>query len=62
MSLQNQVAQGKKIAQAFGHLFAFDQQKSRVKPKMGKWLAGECLRLRDFVFVMRENQVFAAGV
>src|SRR5438309_2879986 len=62
MPLQHEVAQGKKIAQALGHFFAFDQQKSRMKPEPDKRLASECFGLCDLVFVMRENQVFTARV
>src|SRR5439155_27257746 len=62
MPLQHEVAQGKKIAQALGHFFAFDQQKSRMKPEPDKRLASECFGLCDLVVVMRENQVLTARV
>ena len=33
-----------------------------MQPEARKWLAGERFRLRDFVFMVREDQVDAAGV
>jgi hypothetical protein len=33
-----------------------------MKPEVGERLASRGFRLRDFIFVMRENQIFAAGM
>ena len=41
---------------------AFDEQKTDVEPVPRELLAGERLGLRNFVFVVREDQVFATGV
>ena len=62
MALQHQITQGEKIAQAFGHLFTFDEKKPGVKPETGEGFSGERFGLGNFVFVMRENEVFATGV
>jgi len=58
----DQIAQGEKIAERFGHLLAFHHEERRMHPEAGEGLAGERFGLRDFVFVMREDQVDAAGV
>ena len=62
MSLQHQVAESKKISQALRHLLAFDQQEAGMKPEMSEGLAGVGFRLRNLVLVMREDQIFSAGV
>src|SRR5580765_8268928 len=63
-ALGEQIAEGKKIAQRLAHLFAFNQQVGAVKPIFDEMLA---LRLQtcafalgDFIFMMREHEVFAA--
>ena len=60
MPHEHQVAQGVEVAERLGHLLAFDQQEARVHPEVRELLAGERLRLRDFVFVVRKDEVFAA--
>ncbi len=62
VALEQQVAQGKEVALALGHLLAFHQQEAHVHPEAGEGLAGERFRLRDFVFMVGKCQVFAAGV
>ena len=62
MPFQHQIAEGEEISQALRHLLAFHQQKAGVKPEVREGLSGERLGLGDFVFVMRENQIFTAGV
>ena len=57
-----QVAQGEVVAQRLGHLLAFHHEELGVQPEARERLAGERFRLRDFVFVVREDQVDAAGV
>ena len=52
---------GVEVARALGHLLAFNQQKARMHPEMHEGFAGHRLRLRDFVFVMREDEVLAAA-
>src|SRR5258708_28251189 len=59
---EHQIAQGKEVAEALRHLLTFDQQKAHVHPETGKWLSCERFRLGDFIFVVREGQVFAARV
>jgi HAE1 family hydrophobic/amphiphilic exporter-1 len=62
MPLQYQIAQGEEITQALRHLLAFHQQKSRMKPEVGERLPCQRLRLRDFIFMVRKDQIFAARV
>src|SRR5882762_2009209 len=62
MSLQHQVAQRIKISQALRHLLALDQKETHVKPEAHERLPGERFRLRNLVFMMREDQVFSARV
>ena len=62
VALEQQVAQGVEVALALGHLAAVDEQEAHVHPVAGKGLVGHALALRDLVFVVREHQVFAAGV
>ena len=33
-----------------------------MNPNVHEWLAGQCLRLRDLVLVMRKDEVLAAGM
>ena len=53
---------GGHVAQPLGHLGAFGQQKRAMAPEAREGLARRRLRLRDLVFVMREDQVDAAAV
>ena len=62
VAFEHQIAQRKKIARALRHLLAFNQQEPGVKPEVRELLAGERLGLCDFIFMVREDQVFAAGV
>ena len=52
----------KKLPQRFGHLFAVNDQMFGVQPEFHEGLAGGRFALRDFVFVVREGEVHAAGV
>ena len=60
--LGDDVADGEEIALGLGHLDAVDVQESVVHPIFCKRYAVGSLRLRDLVLVVREYQVFAAGV
>src|SRR5438270_11653737 len=62
MAFQNQISQSVKVSQTFRHLLAFHQQEASMKPEVRKRLASSGFRLGNFVFVMRKNQVFAAGM
>src|ERR1035437_10435815 len=62
MSHQDEIADGEEIARDLRHLLAFHQQEARMHPEMHERLPGQRLRLRDLVFVMREDEVFAAGM
>src|SRR6202453_244747 len=62
MSLQHQVARRVKVSQALRHLLALDQQKTHVKPESGECFSGEGFRLRDFVFMVREDKVLASSM
>ena len=57
------IASRVKIPQRLRHLFAFDEQEPSVDPKFReRVLAAASAALCDFAFVVREDQVFAAGV
>jgi hypothetical protein len=62
IALEQQVAQGVEVALGLRHLLAFDEQEADVHPVPGEGLAGGGFGLRDLVLVVREHQVFAAGV
>ena len=62
MPFEHQVADGKEIPRALGHLLAFNEKKPRVKPEVREWLSRERLGLRNFIFMMGKDQVFAAGM
>ena len=49
------------VAQGLGHLLAVYGQKSIVDPDLGEFLA-RSLRLRQLVFMMRENQVLPTSM
>ena len=51
-----------KIAERLGHLPAIDEEVRDVEPVRGEVAATGALALGDFVFVVRENQIDAAGV
>ena len=57
-----QVPQGVKIAERLRHLLAINQQKLAVQPIADEGFSRQRFRLRDFIFVVREDQVGAAGV
>src|SRR5258708_33402443 len=54
------VPQGIEIAERLRHLLPFDEEKLGVQPEARERLSGERLRLRDLVFMVREDQVDAA--
>ena len=62
VALEQQVAQGVEVALALRHLAAVDEQEAHVHPVAGEGLVRGGLALRDLVLVVREHQVFAAGV
>src|SRR6202142_235648 len=62
MPAEHEIPDGKKVPQTLRHLLAFDQQKPRVKPVARQLLSAERFRLRNFILVMRKNQIFATGV
>ena len=62
VALEQQVAEGVEVALGLGHLAAFDEQEADVHPVAGEGLAGGAFGLGDLVFVVREHEVFAAGV
>ena len=62
-TLIKQVADGKEIAQGFGHLLALNLQHLVMDPIAGKFtMRVGASGLRDFIFMMRELQVIAAAV
>src|ERR1700761_1620708 len=62
MSHQDQVAEGVEVSQALRHLLPLNQQEARMHPKVSELLMRHRLRLRDLVFVVWKDQVFAARV
>ncbi len=57
------VAGGEEVALRLRHLFAFDHQEAGVHPEVREAIvARRSTRLRDLAFVMRKDEVFAAGV
>ena len=62
IAAEEEVAEGVEVALGLGHLFAFDEEEADVHPVAGEGLAGGALGLGDLVFVVREHEVFAAGV
>ncbi len=62
VAAQEEVAEGMEVALGLGHLPAFDEEEADVHPVAGEGLAGGALGLGDLVFVVREHEVFAAGV
>src|SRR6266436_2296875 len=57
-----EVAQGEEIAERLGHFLAFDEKMLGVQPVADEMFASGGFTLRDFVFVMREGEVDAAGM
>ena len=55
-------ADGEKIAQRLGHLFPVNIDESVMYPVTNRLFPRATAGLRDFVFVMRKDQVFAAAV
>ena len=51
---------GKEISEGFGHLLVIDVQEAIVHPVICKGLVVCCLRLRDFILVMREDKILTA--
>ncbi len=62
VSLFEKVAQRVEIPRRLRHLGAFNQEVLRMNPVAHKRLAVRRLALRDFVFMVRENKVNAAGM
>ena len=62
LAFEQEVAEGVEVALGLGHLLAFDEQEADMHPMAGEGLAGGAFGLGDLVLVMREHQVFAAGV
>src|SRR5688572_10160308 len=60
VSLVEQLADGDEVAERLGHLPPLDLQMLHVQPAADERLAGRCLRLRDLVLVMGEDQILAA--
>src|SRR5438128_7355364 len=62
MAFGEEIAYGIKIAERLGHFLTFNEKMLGVKPVARKRLASSALTLRDFVFVMRESEIDAAGM
>ena len=62
VAARQQVAQGVVVAQRLGHLLALHHEELGVQPEAREGFAGERFRLRNLVFVVREDQIDAAGV
>ena len=62
MAFGEKIAQGEEVSERFRHFFAVDDQVFRVKPEPDKGMACRRFTLGDFVLVMRECKVHAAGV
>ena len=61
-SIIPQVPNRQIIAVTLGHLGAFHEQELTVHPEPSECLAGSPLRLSDFVFVVRKNEIDSTGV
>jgi hypothetical protein len=57
-----EVFESVEIAEAFGHFAAIDHEVGDVEPVAGEMALGGAAGLGDFVFVVREDEVNAAGV
>ena len=62
VALLEEVAQRVEIAQALGHLLPLDDEVRRMQPEPAERFAGGRFALGDFIFMVREDQVHAAGV
>ena len=62
VALEQQVAEGVEVALGLGHLLAFNEEEADVEPVAGEGLVRARLALGDLIFVVREHEVFAAGV
>ena len=62
VALEQQVAEGVEVALGLRHLLAFDEQEADVHPVADEGLAAGGFGLGDLVLVVREHEVFAAGV
>ena len=62
VALEQQVAEGEEVALGFRHLLAFDEQEANVEPMAREGLVRGGFGLGDLIFVVREHEVFAAGV
>src|SRR6266487_1246863 len=57
-----QIARGEKVAVAFRHLGAAHVEEFPVHPVPRERPARRALGLRDFIYMVRKNQIDAAGV
>ena len=57
-----EVGEGVEVAFGFGHFPAIDEEVGGVEPMLGEVATAGALALGDFVFVVGEDEVFAAGV
>ncbi len=62
IAFAGEICQGVKIAQALAHFPAIHHQMGDVEPLASELAVGGAATLRDFVFVMRENQIDSAAV
>src|ERR1700751_1325600 len=60
-TLGEEIAQRIEIAERLGHLFAFDDQVLGVQPEFRELLSRGGFAFGDFVFVVREGEIDAAG-
>ena len=60
--LFSDLSYGKEVAERFGHFTVVDVQETVVQPVTCKNLAVAALALCNLIFMVRENQVFAAGM
>ncbi len=62
IALEKEVAEGEEVALGLGHFFAFDEQEADVEPVAREGVVRGGFRLGDLIFVVREHEVFTAGV
>ena len=62
LSLGEKIAEGEEVAEGFRHLLALDDEVLGVEPDFDEGFSGGALALGDFVFVVGEGEVHAAGV
>src|SRR5687768_15907238 len=52
----------KEIAQGFRHLLLIDPDKAVMDPVARQWLTGGATRLRNFILMVRKNQIFPSSM